>query len=155
MAKINIREKLAEFSVFKEFEASHIDLMEGCAKNELYEAGEFLIRETDPAEQFFIIQSGRIALETHQPGQKPLVIQTIANGDIVGWSWLFPPFRWAYDARCMERTQVISFNGTCLRDKCDSDHAFGYQMMKIFSKIAISRLQQTRLQLHDIYGKKA
>ena len=80
------------------------------------------------------------------------MIETLHDGDVVGWSWLFPPHRWHFDGRATAPTSLIAFDGACLRGKCDADHELGYQLMRRFAASIVERLQATRLQLLDVYG---
>ena len=84
-----------------------------------------------------------------------VTIETIDDGDVVGWSWLFPPYRWHFDARALDVVRAVAFDGACLRGKCDDDHAFGYELLDRFSPVMLERLQATRLQLLDVYGNGA
>ena len=72
---------------------------------------------------------------------------------MLGWSWLFPPYRWQFDARATAETSAIALDGACLRGKCDDDSALGYRLMQRFAQLIQQRLQQTRLQLLDVYGR--
>jgi hypothetical protein len=84
-----------------------------------------------------------------------VTIQTVPQGEIVGVSWLIPPWRWTYDARALDDIRAIAINAACLRQKCDADHDLGYDMMKRFMPVLIQRLQATRLQIIDVYGNHA
>ncbi|MEQ8696205.1 MAG: cyclic nucleotide-binding domain-containing protein, partial [Bauldia litoralis] len=108
-----------------------------------------------PADQLYLIREGRVALEIAAPGSGSVTFQTVSEGEIVGISWLFPPYRWTYDARAMERVRAIGMDATCLRTKCEADHDLGYDVMKRLVPILFQRLQATRLQVLDIYGKPA
>ncbi len=127
----------------------------GCAANVRFEAGEYIFREGEDANQFYIIRHGKVALELFTPERGVLTIQTLGAGDVLGWSWLFPPYRWRFDARALELTRAIALDGTCLRNKCDEDHNLGYELVKRFAQIIIERLQATRLQLLDVYDAQA
>jgi CRP-like cAMP-binding protein len=111
-----------------------------------------MLREGDLAEEFYLIRDGRVALEVHVPGREVITFKTLGPGEVVGVSWLVPPYRWTYDARVLEPVRAISLNATCLRQKCDTDHALGYDMMARFVPVLVGRLQATRLQLLDVYG---
>jgi CRP/FNR family transcriptional regulator, cyclic AMP receptor protein len=128
-------------------------VISGCARNLRFEAGQYLFHEGDPADEFFLVRHGVVALEITPPGREPLVISTVPEGEIVGVSWLVPPYRWVHDARAVELTRVIGLNAKCLRTKCDADDHLGYEMMKRFVPILMKRLRATRLQLLDVYGK--
>ena len=120
-----------------------------------FEAGGYLLREGEPADWFYLIRQGRVALELKAPGRPPVTIQTIREGEIAGVSWLIPPYRWTYDARAMELVRALALDGKCLRGKCEQDHDLGYDLMKRFMPVLIQRLQATRLQLLDLYGADA
>ena len=143
---------LAEHPFFAGLEPRYLELLAGCASNVRFNAGEFVFREGEAANQFYLIRHGKVALEIFVPERGPVTIQTIDAGDVLGWSWLFPPYRWHFDARAMELTRAIAFDGQCLRSKCDEDHDLGYELMRRFARIITERLQATRLQLLDVYG---
>lgn len=124
----------------------------GCAKNVRFEADDYLFHEGEAADQFYVIRHGRVALELSAPGRGAITIQTLAEGEIVGVSWLIPPYRWTNDARALELVRAIAIDGACLRRKCEADHDLGYEMMKRFVPILVQRLQATRLQILDVYG---
>ena len=105
-----------------------------------------------PADAFFLIREGRLALEIAAPNRGPLVLQTLDAGDVAGFSWLIEPHRWEFDGRAVERVHAIQMDGACLRGKCDSDPRLGYELMRRFAGLATNRLQATRLQLLDVYG---
>lgn len=126
----------------------------GCAKNVRFEAGQYLFHEGEPAEWFYLLRHGRVALQLTAPGRGAVTFQTVGEGEIVGVSWLIPPYRWTYDAKAIELTRAIAIDATCLRQKCESDHDLGYEMMKRFMPILIQRLQATRLQILDVYGTR-
>jgi len=96
-----------------------------------------------------------VALEIHVPGRDPVTFQTVGEGEIVGVSWLVPPYRWSYDARAIAPVRAIRLDANCLRAKCEADHDLGYEMMKRFAPVLIERLHATRLQLLDVYGRDA
>ena len=130
----------------------HFKLITGCASNVVFKPGEFLFREGDDADSFYIIRHGKVIIETYIPEKGPVAIQTRGEGDITGWSWLIPPYKWHFDARAAELTRAIALDGKCLRGKFDEDNAFGYVVMKKFAFVIAERMEATRLQLMDIYG---
>ncbi len=144
---------LAQHPFFAGFSAEHSRLVAGCARNHRYDAGEYLFREGGSADEFFLIRHGQVALEIVAPGRTPIVFATLGEGEIIGASWLIPPYRWMYDARATTLTRAIGVDAACLRAKCEADHHLGYEMMKRFLPILVQRLHATRLQLLDVYGK--
>lgn len=143
---------LAEHPFFKDLERRHLELIVGCAANVRFDAGQFIFREGEEANQFYLIRHGRVALEIAAPQGPPITIQTIGEGEILGWSWLIPPYHWRFDARAVQFTRAIALDGKCLREKCEEDHDLGYELLKRFAHIMDLRLQATRLQLLDVYG---
>ena len=125
----------------------------GCAVTAGFEHGASVFREGDAADAFYVIRRGRVALELFVPGRGPLTIETLEPGEVVGWSWLFPPYRWHFDARAVTAVRAVAVDGACLREKCDEDPALGYELMRRFSAVLIERLQATRVRLLDLYGR--
>ena len=127
-------------------------LLAGCARNVHFGAGERLFREGDAADLFYVLRQGSVALEAFVPARGPVVIETIEAGELLGWSWLFPPYRWHFDARALSVVRATAFDGACLRQKCEDDPALGYRLMGLFAQVLIERLQSTRIRLLDLYG---
>ena len=147
-----LEELIVASHVFAGLAPEHLALVAGCAINEHFDAGARLFSEGRPADRFYLIRHGAVALEVEAPGRGALVIETLHDGDAVGWSWLFEPYRWEFDGRAVLATSAVGFDGACLRGKCEADHELGYQLMRRFAASAIDRLQATRLQLLDVYG---
>ncbi|HEX7683941.1 MAG TPA: cyclic nucleotide-binding domain-containing protein [Trinickia sp.] len=145
---------LLEHPFFAGLAPAHSRLISGCARNHRFNAGHYLLREGESANEFFLIRHGKVALEIVAPGQAPIVVATLGAGEIVGTSWLIPPYRWTFDVRAVELTRAIGMDARCLRDKCEADHDLGYELMKRFLPIFVKRLEATRLQLLDVYGKR-
>jgi CRP/FNR family transcriptional regulator, cyclic AMP receptor protein len=143
---------IADHPFFRGMDQSYVSFLAGCATNVRYARGEYLFREGEEADRFFLVRHGLVSLVTLIPGRGDVPIQTVKEQDVIGWSWLFPPYRWQFTARCEELTRAVSFDGVCLRNKCDEDHDLGYDLMQRFASIIAQRLQATRLQLLDVYG---
>jgi CRP/FNR family cyclic AMP-dependent transcriptional regulator len=144
-----------EHPFFTGLEERFCKLICGCAKNVRFEAGQYLFHEGEPADQFYLLRQGRVALQLMAPGRGAVTFQTLGPGEIVGVSWLVPPYRWAYDAKALDLNRAIAFDATCLRQKCEADHDLGYDLMKRFMSVLIQRLQATRLQILNVYGAHA
>jgi CRP/FNR family transcriptional regulator, cyclic AMP receptor protein len=138
---------------FHGFAPEHLELLAGCSSNVRFDAGQYMAREGDDADSFYLIRHGKVFLEISAPGRGGIAIETLAEGDVLGWSWLVPPYRWQLDARAVELTRAISLDGQCLRAKSEQDPRLGYELMKRIAPIIVQRLQATRLQLLDVYGK--
>lgn len=146
---------ISEHEFFKGLDPSFSELVAGCAKNVRFDAGTYLFNEGDEAAEFFLIRHGRVGLEIKAPGRLPMRFLTADEGEIVGISWLIPPYQWSYDAKALDLVRAISLDATCLRGKCESDNRLGYELMKRFVPALADRLHATRLQLFDLYGKPA
>ena len=147
-----MRDIVAEHQFFDGLAPGHLDLVAGCARNVAFDAGALILREGDPADTFYLLTHGRVAIELTVPGRGAVTVLTARAGDALGWSWLFPPHRWRYDAHAREAVAAIAFDGRCLREKAESDHSLGYELMRRFAAIVVEQLHATRLQLLDVYG---
>jgi CRP/FNR family transcriptional regulator, cyclic AMP receptor protein len=148
-----LEELIAAAPVFAGLQARHLSLIAGCGRNEHVDTGALLVREGEAADTFYLIRHGVVALEVHDVGRGSLTIETLDEGDVVGWSWLFAPYRWQLDGRAVGPCRLVAFDGACLRGKCEADHELGYQLMKRFAANMVDRLQATRFQLLDVYGR--
>jgi len=145
---------IAEQPFFADLEPGFLQLVTGCASNVRFEAGAYIFKEGDEANEFYLIRSGKVALELFAPQHKPIIVETLGVGEILGWSWLLSPFVWKFFARAVEETRAIALDGKCLRTKCEQNHDLGYEMLKRFAHIIERRLEATRFQLLDVYSTK-
>ncbi|MFQ6026644.1 MAG: cyclic nucleotide-binding domain-containing protein [Dehalococcoidia bacterium] len=152
MQRRSLETILAEHPFFRGLDPEYLELLGSCASNVRFAAGEVIFREGDPADNFYLLRHGHIALEVFTPDRGALNVATLGEGDVLGWSWLFPPYKWLFDVRTVELTRAIALDGTCLRGKCDEDPRLGYDLMKRFAQIMVERLLATRLQLLDLYS---
>jgi len=142
---------LSEHPFVSGLNSRYVELMVGCASNVRFKPGEFIFREGGNADQFYLLRHGRAAIEIYAAERGSITVMTVGEGEVLGWSWLFPPYRWMFDARALELTRGIALDGKCLRGKCDEDHELGYELMKRSMQVAEQRLQATRLQLLNLY----
>ena len=119
-----------------------------------FKVDALLTKTGQPANEFFLIEKGHVALETHAPGLQ-LTIETLGPNDILGWSWLIPPFQWRFDARAVEPTQVLAIDGEWLRNECEANAELGYALLKRVTTVFVDRLAHTRMQLLDIYNPRS
>jgi len=146
---------LGQHPFFKDLTEEHLKLVTGCAANVRFEPDQFVFHEGDEANQFYLIREGRIALQLFAPDRGHMTLETLGEGDILGWSWLIPPYYYVFDAKVLELTRTIALDGKCLRRKCEEDHHLGFELLKRFSSILEHRLATTRLQLLDLYGVRS
>jgi len=137
-------DSIARFAFFDGMPPAHRAVLCEGARVVQFKAGDVMFREGDPADRCFLIESGRIAVGAHEPGHSTVSVQTLGAGEVVGWSWLFPPFAWHFEATALEPTRVLALNGAHLLACAERDHDFGYELMKRVAQIVIRRLQATR-----------
>jgi len=131
-----------------------VALVAGCARNAVFHAGDFLLREGAHADEFHLLRHGSVALEMNVPGRGVLTFLTLGEGDMLGVNWLIPPYRWAYDARAVTLVRTIAFDATCLRGKCDADPQVGYALTTRFLKLMVERLHLARMQCAHLYDEQ-
>lgn len=129
-----------------------VEQLAGCGQTARFAEGQMLFRAGQPADTFYLVRHGRVAVELHNPSRGTITLDTVHDGDVVGWSWLVPPYLWTFDARAVEATSAVEFDGACLRTKCDTDPALGYDLMRRVSQVMYERLQAARVQMLDMYG---
>jgi len=154
MKRKEIEELLHEHPFFRNMKPEWLALIAGCGRNVAFSPGDLIAKEGQDADQFYAVRHGKVAIEVYAAGTGSLTIQTLGEGAILGWSWILPPHRWMFDVRAAETTRAVVFDATCLRTKCDDVPAMGYEFMKRFAAVVTDRLNATRLQLLDVYGKQ-
>jgi CRP/FNR family transcriptional regulator, cyclic AMP receptor protein len=123
-----------------------------CARPTAYEPDTLLFRTGEPADAFYLITAGRVALEIPAPGGPPLMVETVDAGGVVGWSWLVPPYRWQFDARAVTPVSTIRLPADCLRAAMAADLELAAELLRRVTEVIADRLRNTRLQLLDVYG---
>jgi CRP/FNR family cyclic AMP-dependent transcriptional regulator len=149
-----IEEFLPGHPFFVGLDEQAIALMAGCAVNAHLRPGEFLFHEGEAADTFYVVRSGRVAIQMRLPTEG-VVLDNARDGDVVGWSWLVAPYRWTFDALATEQTSVIAFDGACLRGKCETDPALGYALLQRVVQVMSARLHSARVRLLDLYGQRS
>ena len=142
-----LNEGIIKHGFFVGMKPDHLAIVGEGAKTATSNVGDVLFQEGEPANLFYLIESGKIALEAHEPGDGTILVQTLGAGEVLGWSWLFPPFVWHFQARAVEPTSIIVLNGGHLLVAAEDDREFGYELMKRVAQVVIRRLQATRKQL--------
>jgi len=152
MDQHTIADLLGETEFLSGLDPATVSFIAGCGQNVHFDTGDYLFRESEQADRFYVVREGRVALETFAPGRGVLVIDSVGPSQLLGVSWLVPPYRWMFDARAVEPVRAVALDGTCIRAKCDGDPALGYELMKRVAVVIQSRLQSARVRLLDLYG---
>lgn len=134
---------------------THLALLTDCALAVHFKKGEIILREGEFANRFYLIESGKVVLESGAGFGEPVIVETIGAGDLLGWSWMFPPYTWHFTARAAEPTEAIFFYGTILREYCEKDHSLGYELFKRMSPAMLRRLQAARTRMLSIHARGA
>ena len=148
----SIEDTLAETPFFRGIDARIRDLLAADVREVRFEAGEQIFRRGGQADTFFLLRQGTVALEAYVPQHGPFLIETLEAGEVLGWSWLFAPYRWHFDARALTPVTAFAFDAPRLRGLCHEETGLGCELMQRFAQIVIERLQWTRLRLIDVYG---
>ncbi len=143
---------VASHPFFVDLPGDAVSQVAGCAQNVAFGQGRLLLAEGDPAATLFLVRRGQVAIEVFSPGRGPVVIDMVGPGGVVGWSWMFPPYRYHFDARAVRAVGAIAVDGSCLRSRADAVPVLGYALMSRVSKLLLDRLQSTRIRLLDLYG---
>ena len=146
---------LAKHPFLKGLKPEHLKILVGCASNVRFNAGQFLAHEGEEANEFYMIREGKVAVQIQGAERGPIIVQTIGEGEVLGWSWLIPPYRWRFDVKALELTRAIALDGKCLRTKSEEDHDLGYELLRRFAGIIVERLEAARLQLLDVYKARS
>ena len=142
---------IARHEFFRDFKPQHLKIFQDCVSDAHYGRDQFILRQGQGAERFFIIRKGEVRLELQTPESGSIPIQTIGPDEIVGWSWIVPPYKSAFDARAVEHLHVIVFDTNELRRKCEQDFELGYRVLQKFTAALSSRFDTVRAMLIDYH----
>ena len=130
----------------------HLALLTDCAVATHFKKGQVILKEGEQANRFYLVESGKVILESGRAYGRPVIIDTIGAGDLLGWSWMFSPYTWRFTARAAEPTTAIFFYGTILREYCERDHSLGYELLKRMTGIMMRRMQAARQKMIDVHA---
>jgi CRP-like cAMP-binding protein len=148
-----VQEHVAAHPFLAGMSAEHLKRLTDCALLTKFEPGQVIFSAGEPANRFYLIEDGMVTLEGTVLEEKPVAIDSVGAGDLLGWSWLFPPYLWHFGARAAQPTSAIFFYGTILREYCEQDPSLGYELFKRMSEVMIRRLQAARKQLIEAMKK--
>ena len=146
---------LAEHPFFVTLEPRYLRLLASCASIVRFDAGGYLFREGEEADRFYLLRLGRVAIQIYGGAQGAITVETLGEGEVLGYSWLVPPHRWSFDGLAVELVRAVALDGSCLRAKCEENHDLGYELFKRFSGVMAKRLEATRRRLLDVYGLRS
>jgi CRP-like cAMP-binding protein len=124
-----------------------LGMLAGAARDVSFPARHRLFEDGGNATRFWLIQSGHVSLDLHVPGEGPVVIETICMGELLGWSWLFPPYKWAFGAVAATAVEAFEFDAPTVRRLCAADPELGYELNQRITRVLAKRLQATRIRM--------
>lgn len=148
----NILLELKKHSFTKDLNTEQLELLSRHAVFESFKPEQELFLQGTPARKFFLLTEGRVVVNIFTAEKEPIVIQTTGAGEVLGWSWLIPPYEWLFDASAVVETRAVVIDAEWLRNECEKDHHLGYEVMKGMSQVIARRLYATRKQLLEYYG---
>jgi CRP/FNR family transcriptional regulator, cyclic AMP receptor protein len=146
-----LEEIIANHPFWKGLNPRYVPLLQEAAISKRFEPGQLIFQERQEADRFCLIQTGQVRLDAFVHGRGTVTMQTLSAGAALGWSWLYPPYRWHFSAHANEITDLIVFDAKSLRDQSELNHDFGYELFKRISSVVVERLQETRLLLTDFF----
>lgn len=150
-----LSEMIGGHAFARDLDHRYLHLLNECATCERFGMEQVLFEEGGPAEHFYLIHSGLVALQTFAPGRGMVTIQTLGPGEVLGWSWMVPPYRWHFTAMAVEPLEVVAIYAPELKARMEENHDFGYAVLKRMAPVMLERLQSTRLRLLELYGTPA
>ena len=145
-----IQKTLIEHAFFSELAPEHLSELVQAARERHFADGDMIFRQDEQADHFYLIISGEACVEIPSIYGPPLVVQTLGAGQLLGWSWLIPPYKWHFEARANSDLDVIEFDGARLRERCEQEPALGYQLLKRFAALMSDRVQAARFKMMEV-----
>jgi len=140
---------IARQPFFKGLNSHHLELLTDSALEMDFPAGQAIFQAGSPANRFYLILEGKVAIESEMKEHGVAAIRALGPGDALGWAWLFPPYYLHFSARTLEPTRTIFFYGTRLREHCQQDHEFGYQLMTRVAEVVVQNLNAMQQRLME------
>jgi CRP/FNR family cyclic AMP-dependent transcriptional regulator len=147
-----IEEALASHPFLQNMDIAYLRYLADCSQMMKFDSGQFLLRQGAAAREFYLIRSGRICIELFSGEGGPVVIQTLGAGEVLGWSWLIPPYQWRFDARAVDAGEAIAVKGDVLKAAFTRFPEFGHEIMQRFIRVIAERLEAERLKLVNLYA---
>jgi CRP-like cAMP-binding protein len=133
---------------------TQLTLLTDCAVTRHFSTHQIVLREGEFANGFYLMETGKVALESETSSGESIPIQIVGAGDLLGWSWMFPPYVWQFTARAIEPTTALFFYAAILRGYCERDHSLGYELLKRISAVMVTRLQAAHDQMLSLHSSR-
>ena len=149
MSKQSIEDYLSTHDFFSGMEDSFLQFLSDSATELQLPAGDVLFQYGKPADKFYLLREGQVSIQVPALMGPALDIQTLGDDQILGWSWLIPPYRWNFLARALEDSELLEFDGSAILARCQEDPKFGYELFKRFATLMSERLNAARQKMMD------
>ena len=146
----DIERRLAAHPFLKGMTRHHIELLALCAVPTQFDPGQTIFLQGEPANGFYLVEIGKVVLEGKTSDGRQVVVDTVAAGEPLGWSWLLPPYLWHFSALAVEQCTAICLSGTLLRQHRDDDLTFSQELFRRTSEVMVRRLQRARGKLISV-----
>ena len=145
----SVADFLSRHPFFTGLDDQYIEFLTDSAVETQIGEGGILFRQGTPADKFYLLKSGKVSVQVPALVGPVLEIQRIGENQILGWSWLIPPYRWNFQARVEEDASLLEFDGRAVLARCEEDPRFGFEMLKRFAALMSERLEAARQKMMD------
>ncbi len=149
MSNPSTTEYLSTHEFFSEFNADDLKFLCECSSTYEIKMGQILFRQGEKADRFYVVRNGRISLQMPAIMGPTLEIQPLDNDQILGWSWLISPYKWNFQAKAEEDSELLQFDGAALLARCEQEPKFGYELLKKFAALMSEGLNAARQKMMD------
>jgi len=140
---------LSTHAFFSGLDDGFINFLANSATEIQLKKGHILFQQGKPADKFYLLRSGLVSVQIPALMGPTLEIQSLTSNQLLGWSWLIPPYRWAFQARALEDSDLLEFDGSAILAHCEEDSKFGYELAKRFAALMSERLDAARQKMMD------
>ena len=145
-----VQKTLIQHAFFSELAPEHLTELAQAARERHFADGDVVFRQDERADHFYLIKSGEVSVQIPSIYGPPLTVQTLGPGQLLGWSWLIPPYKWHFEARAISELDVIEFDGAHLLKRCEQNTDLGYHLLKRFAALMSDRVQAARLKMMEV-----
>lgn len=152
MSSQSIENYLSTREFFSGLDQDFIKFLSDSARERRIKKGDVLFQQGERADKFYLLRKGQVSVQVPALMGPALEIQALGEGQMLGWSWLIPPYRWNFQARALEDSDVLEFDGSAILARCETDPKFGYELFKRFAALMSQRLDAARQKMMDAWN---
>jgi CRP/FNR family cyclic AMP-dependent transcriptional regulator len=144
---------IKEHFFFRDLNNEQVNTLAKCASFEIIDPDKYILTVKEEAKNFYLILEGSVSLQVFSHERGTINLEVIQEGEFLGWSWLFSPYKWRFDAKTNEKTKFLCFDAKILKNEMAKDPELGFKIHKLFSQLIIERLQALRFKFLDVLEK--